>query len=167
MLARQVDQKLYHDKNSKHRLFVPGELVMTRDFRHHQDKWIPDIIQGKLGPLTFSVQGEDGSMFKCHLDHLRIRIQVAEKQVNTAQLIRMIISTQQRLLQMLKMHQVRLCQTFYLSKKNSHKFSHQKSQYLDLNRNHCNYKHKKDLHCESIHDETVGHQIGSFQVIKI
>ena len=26
VLARQADQNLYHDKNSKHRLFEPGEL---------------------------------------------------------------------------------------------------------------------------------------------
>ena len=45
--------------------------------------------------------------------------------------------------------------------------SHQRSHYLDLNRNHWNYKHKKDLHCEGIHDETIGHQIGSSRSLKI
>ena len=55
VLARQADQKLYHDKNLKHRLFVPGELVMIQDFRHHQDKWIPGIIQENwdLSPSVF------------------------------------------------------------------------------------------------------------------
>ena len=55
---------LYHDKNSKHRFFVPGELEIFGTTK---------TIREKLGPLTFSVQGEDGSIFKRHLDHLRIQ----------------------------------------------------------------------------------------------
>ena len=69
MLARRADQKLYRDNSSKHHLFVPGQPVTIRDFQA-PPRQVPGIIQEKLGPITFSVQGEGGSMFKHHLDHL-------------------------------------------------------------------------------------------------
>ena len=62
VLARQADHKLHHDKSSKHRIFMPGQPVMLRDFRHYQDKWIPGIFKEKLD-LSHSVSKEKVAMF--------------------------------------------------------------------------------------------------------
>ena len=68
VLEKQASQKSQHDKDSKPRLFVPGQLVLFRTFCHHQDKWIPGRIKDTLGPVTFAVQWEDGSIqMSCRL----------------------------------------------------------------------------------------------------
>ena len=117
--------------------------------------------------IIFSVQGEDGSMFKHHLDHLRIRIQVAEKQSQHSPVIQEDCQHSTETTADAEDASSETLPDILPEQEVQSQSSHQRSQYLDLNRNHWNYKHKKDLHCESIHDETVGHQIGSFQVIKI
>ena len=76
VLEKQASQKFQHDKNSKPRLFVPGQLVLFQNFCHHQDKWIPGRIKDTLEPVTFAVQWEDGSIYKHHVDHLHKREQM-------------------------------------------------------------------------------------------
>ena len=57
MLARQADQKLYHDKNSKHCVFVPGERVMIRDFRHTPRQVETMNNSGKIGTSHLQCSG--------------------------------------------------------------------------------------------------------------
>ena len=42
---------------------------MVRDFRH-TDKWVPDTIAQKLGPMTYQVDIESGNIVKRHIDQL-------------------------------------------------------------------------------------------------
>ena len=61
--SKQADQKMGHDKHSKLRSLFPGQPVMVRDFRKH-NKWIPGHILKKLGPVTYSVEIENGHVVK-------------------------------------------------------------------------------------------------------
>ena len=76
ILKKQASQMSQHDKDSKPRLFVPGQLVLFQNFHHLQDKWIPGTIKDTLGQVTFAVQGEDGSIYKHHVNHLHKQEQI-------------------------------------------------------------------------------------------
>ena len=73
--SKQADQKTGHDKRSKLRSLFPGQPVMVRDFRKG-NKWIlvPGHIVKKLGPVTYNVEVENGSVVKRHIDHLTQRL---------------------------------------------------------------------------------------------
>jgi hypothetical protein len=71
--SKQADQKMGHDKHSKLRSLFPGQPVMVRDFRKY-NKWTPGHILKKLGPVTYSVEIENGHVVKRHIDHLTQRM---------------------------------------------------------------------------------------------
>lgn len=72
--ARQAAQKKHHDHHSKLRTLSVGSPVMVRDFRH-SNKWIPDTVARKLGPVTFQINIGDGKILKRHIDHLTRRLE--------------------------------------------------------------------------------------------
>jgi len=49
-----------------------GTTVYFREY-HGPHKWIPGVILQKLGPVTFSVELNNGRTVKRHLDQLRNR----------------------------------------------------------------------------------------------
>lgn len=53
-----------------------GQPVMVRDFRLHE--WIPRTIEESLGPVTYRVQVERGSILKRHIDHIWERLETKE-----------------------------------------------------------------------------------------
>ena len=75
VLKKQLQQKVNHDKGSKVRQFAIGERVFVRN--HGQgDRWLPGIISRMSGPLSFTVNIENGRTMKYHQDHLRKRGEV-------------------------------------------------------------------------------------------
>ena len=70
--SHQAEQKKHHDKHAKDRSLFPGTEVMVRDYIG-SNKWIPGIVLDKLGPVTYSVEIENGRIFKRHIEQLRVR----------------------------------------------------------------------------------------------
>ena len=71
VLGKQASQKLHHDLHSKSRDFVPGQIVMVRDYRPNTDRWVRGKIVNQLGPVTYEVNIQ-GKVAKRHVDQLRI-----------------------------------------------------------------------------------------------
>ena len=67
--SKQAHQKMHHDKHSKSREFSSGQHVMVRDF-HSSTKWIPGEIIDRSGPVSYTVQLQDGKVIRRHIDHL-------------------------------------------------------------------------------------------------
>ena len=52
--ARMFEKnKLGH--HTTRRNFLPGDLVMVRDYRDCKQPWIKGVIQDRLGPVTYQV----------------------------------------------------------------------------------------------------------------
>ena len=68
--CKQADQKQYSDRTRRPREFSVDDAVMARNFREG-DKWMMGKIVDKLGPVSYLVQCEDGSMWRCHVDHIQ------------------------------------------------------------------------------------------------
>ena len=67
--GKQQQQKTDHDKRSKVRQFAVEERVFVRN-HSRGDRWLPHIITGTSGPVSFKVDIENGHTVKCHQDHL-------------------------------------------------------------------------------------------------
>ena len=70
MHCKQADQKQYSDRTRCLREFSVDDKVMARNF-HEGDKWMMGKIVDKLGPVSYLVQCDDGSMWRCHIDHIQ------------------------------------------------------------------------------------------------
>ena len=70
VLQRQAQQKKDHDRSSHVRELYTGQRVMARNYRD-QNRWLPGTVVQKLGPLTYSVQLDTGSLWRRHIDQLR------------------------------------------------------------------------------------------------
>ena len=73
--GKQQQQKTDHDKRSKVRQFAVEERVFVQN-HGRGDRWLPGIITGASGPLSFKVDIESGRTVKCHQDPLRKRGEV-------------------------------------------------------------------------------------------
>jgi hypothetical protein len=71
--GKQADQKTNHDKHNKFRSFLPGSLVVVREY-NQSNKWTKGVIVRKLGPVTYTVEMANGRLVKRHTDQLRERI---------------------------------------------------------------------------------------------
>ena len=58
------------EKKGVIREFDKEDHVIVRDYRNH-DKWINGQVKSKLGPLTYEVTTESGSVWKRHADQIR------------------------------------------------------------------------------------------------
>lgn len=58
------------EKKGVIREFDKEDNVIVRDYRNH-DKWINGQVKSKLGPLTYEVTTESGSVWKRHADQIR------------------------------------------------------------------------------------------------
>ena len=66
-LARQADQKQYHNRHVRQRYLFPGTPVMGWNVRDAR-KWSPGMIVHKLGPVTYNVDIGAGRTVKKHTD---------------------------------------------------------------------------------------------------
>ena len=49
-----------------------GNNVFIKSY-HHGEKWLPGVIQKKIGPVSFVVKLTDGRVHRCHQDQVRRR----------------------------------------------------------------------------------------------
>ena len=66
---KQRQQKSKHDATARAQTFRMGDHVWFKNFRSGE-QWIPDSITGKVGNVTFSVQLNDGRIWRSHQDNL-------------------------------------------------------------------------------------------------
>ena len=69
--TKQSNQKTHYDKHVKQQHFVKGQLVMVKDFI--LKKWTPGEIVNTTGPLSYSIQIENGRIIHRHVDHIKFR----------------------------------------------------------------------------------------------
>ena len=67
---KQFQQKVHHDVHSQKCSFEEGEEVYVRSFGHG-DKWSAGSITAERGPVSNTVQLEDGTVCRRHQDHIR------------------------------------------------------------------------------------------------
>ena len=70
---KQGHQKRQHDIHAKQRNLVEGERVYLKNHRSG-DSWLPGEICKATGPVSYTVKMSDGSIVRCHQDHIRSRI---------------------------------------------------------------------------------------------
>ena len=63
-------QKANHDRRPGLHELTTGQRVMTRNYCSGAT-WIPGEVAGKLGPLTYQVKLQSGSLCKKHIDQLQ------------------------------------------------------------------------------------------------
>lgn len=68
--AEQCKQKEQHDTRAKDSKFEVDDPVFLRDVV--KGIWLPGVITGRTGPVSYIVKLEDGRTLKHHQDHLRI-----------------------------------------------------------------------------------------------
>ena len=75
---KQAIQKPHHDRHAKTRVLDAGQRVTAQNFGEGP-KWLPGIIsQQQCGPVMFEVKLEDGRLWKCHSDLLKLQEQVTQ-----------------------------------------------------------------------------------------
>ncbi len=67
----QLKQKQCHDMHSSDRCFKPGDTVYYCDFTHPQPKWSPGTILEAIGPVSFEIKREEGTVIRRHIDHIK------------------------------------------------------------------------------------------------
>ena len=70
--VRQQQQKVHHDTNCKLREFDVGDEVYIRNFKG-TPLWLPGTIHKCRGPVSYSVKLQNGTVLKCHVDHIKGR----------------------------------------------------------------------------------------------
>ena len=66
----QDRQKQSHDQHAKERNLSAGERVYAENFGKGA-RWLPGILKEANGPVSFTVELEDGHIIRRHSDHLR------------------------------------------------------------------------------------------------
>ena len=70
VMQKQAQQKTEYDRHAKPREFSIGQSVMARNFRSGP-KWVPAVIEEKLGPLSYLVKTSQGELWRRHIDSLK------------------------------------------------------------------------------------------------
>ena len=70
VMQKQAQQKTEHDRHAKPREFSIGQSVMARNFQSGP-KWVPAVIDEKLGPLSYLVKTSQGELWRRHIDSLK------------------------------------------------------------------------------------------------
>uniref|UniRef100_A0A3B3B4L9 Gypsy retrotransposon integrase-like protein 1 n=1 Tax=Oryzias melastigma TaxID=30732 RepID=A0A3B3B4L9_ORYME len=71
---KQLKQKEIHDTKKTLRSFGPGENVFVRNYSYGP-KWIPAVVLGSSGPVSYNVSIGNGGTMKRHVDQVRARLQ--------------------------------------------------------------------------------------------
>ena len=69
--SKQRIQKEYYDKGAKERELTIGTSVLVRNFPN-DNSWLRGILKDKSGPLSFTIELDDGRLIRRHLDHIRL-----------------------------------------------------------------------------------------------
>ena len=69
-LRQTVEQKQYNSPrvHDKLRTFIPGEEVLTRDYRCNDNKWQSGEVIQKTGPVSYHIRTSDGVVWRRHAD---------------------------------------------------------------------------------------------------
>ena len=67
---QQDRQKTQHDAHSRERGFVLGQQVWVRNMREGP-RWVPGVIAGIQGPVSYQVRVASGAVWRRHVDHIR------------------------------------------------------------------------------------------------
>ena len=70
--AHQEHQKKTHDAHARHRDLAIGTTVYVKNFRQGPP-WLPGVIKEPRGPVSYTVETEDGRIIRRHVDHIRGR----------------------------------------------------------------------------------------------
>jgi transposase InsO family protein len=70
---KQQAQKYNHDKKSKERLLIVGDLVYARVYSRNKCSWMPAVVTRSTGPVSYEVRLTDGRTQRCHVDQLMLR----------------------------------------------------------------------------------------------
>ena len=62
-------QKAMHDVHAKAGEFLVGQQVMLRNLQD-DPKWVPGVVVGRQGPLSYVVQTTGGEVWKCTVDQI-------------------------------------------------------------------------------------------------
>lgn len=69
-VAKNVSwQKAMHDVHANAREFLVGQRVILRNLRDGP-KWVPGVVIGRQGPLSYVVQTTGGEVWKRHVDQM-------------------------------------------------------------------------------------------------
>ena len=69
--SKQRIQKEYYDKGAKERELTIGTSVLVRNFPN-DNSWLRGTLKDKSGPLSFTIELDDGRIIRRHLDHIRL-----------------------------------------------------------------------------------------------
>ena len=70
MQSKEAQQKFGHDNHAHPRQLENSQNVMARNFRPGPD-WVPGVVEGKCGPLSYVVKVGNGQIWKRHIDHIQ------------------------------------------------------------------------------------------------
>ena len=76
--AHQEQQKRAHDAHSKPR--EPGVQVYAKNFGQGPP-WLPGVIQDLKGPVSYTIELQDGRVVQRHVDHVRARTATVQPSV--------------------------------------------------------------------------------------
>ena len=68
--TKQTQQKEYHDRHSQAQKLDVNQPVWARSFREGP-QWVAVVVQDRLGPVSYLIRLDDGSLWRRHIDHLR------------------------------------------------------------------------------------------------
>ena len=66
----QGRQKTQHDLHGREQGFVLGQQVWVRNMREGP-RWVPGVIAGIHGPVSYQVRVASGTVWRRHVDHIR------------------------------------------------------------------------------------------------
>ena len=69
--AHQEQQKKADDAHSKPKELQPGAKVYARNFGQGVP-WLPVVVQESKGSVSYTVELENGRVFRRYVDHLRV-----------------------------------------------------------------------------------------------
>ena len=72
MLVRE-HQKKTHNAHARPRDLAIGTTVYAKNFRQGPP-WLPGVIKELTGPVSYTVEVEDGRIFRPHVDHGRVQV---------------------------------------------------------------------------------------------
>ena len=67
---RSKKQERSRKNDQKMREFMPGERIAAKDYRQNSQKWQTGTITNRTGPLSYTIQTDEGAHWRRHADQL-------------------------------------------------------------------------------------------------
>ena len=67
--TKQAQQKQNHDVHTKQRDLSVGTPIMAKNFTSNP-QWLPGVVMECVASLTYSIQLQDGSIWRRHIDYV-------------------------------------------------------------------------------------------------